>query len=83
MVDWGIFYHNHSNLANDHWKTILKKNIRTVLEKNIVLSTIDIVMDKGTSHGVDQDSKAHGYGCVGEDNKIYTSITTKVVEDKK
>ena len=54
-----------------------------MLEKNIVLSTIDIVMDEGTSHGVEQDSKAHGYGCIGEDNKIYTSITKKVVEDKE
>ena len=35
------------------------------------LSIVGVVIDEGTSHGVDQDSKDHGHGGVGEDNKVH------------
>ena len=40
-------------------------------------------MDGQISNGVEQYFKGHGYGGVGEDNNIHTSITTNVVEDKE
>ena len=65
---------NHQQL------TILEKRIyKEDVKRNIVLSTIDMVMDEGTSHEMEHDLKAHGRGSV---NRIQTSITY-VVENQE
>ena len=40
-------------------------------------------MDEGTSLRVEQDSRAHGHGCVGKDDQVHTRIAIGVVEDQE
>ena len=60
-------------MANHQWKTISMKRVRKMLKRILSydLSIVGVVIDEGTSHGVDQDSKDHGHGGVGEDNKVH------------
>ena len=68
-------------MVNHQQQTILEKKIyEEDVRKNIVLSTIDMAMDGGTSHEVEQDLKVHGCGSV---NRVQTSITTYVVENQE
>ena len=64
--------------------TKLEKRInKTNVRKSIVLSTIDMAMDEGTSHGVEQDLKAHGHGSVTKVNRVQTSIATYVSKNQE
>ena len=42
-----------------------------------------MVMDKGTSHGLDWHLKVHGHGGVGVDNRPHASVELDVVENQK
>ena len=35
-------------------------------------------MNEGTSHGAERDSKDHGHGGVGEDNRVHASVEPDV-----
>ena len=52
-------------------------------EKNIVILTVDIVIDEGTSHGLERDSKFHCHGGVGEDNGVHITVDLDVIDDRE
>ena len=49
-------YHGEPSIGN-----YVKEKNKEDVEKNIVISTVDMVMDEGTSHGLERDSKVHGH----------------------
>ena len=53
------------------------------VKKNIVLSTIDMVIDEGTSHGLERDCKFHCPGGIGEDNRVHITIDLDVIDDQE
>ena len=71
MVNWGILWLNANITVNHPHKFMSKKKLKEDVEKNIVLLTVDMIMDEETSHWLEGDSKVH---CqvrgVREDNGI-------------
>ena len=48
-------------LCEPSTKFFVKEKYKEDVEKNIVISTVHMVMDEGTSHGLERDSKVHGH----------------------
>ena len=63
-------YHGEPSTEN-----YVKEKNKEDFEKNIVISTVDMVMDEGTFHGLEQGSKVRGHvRVVGEDNGVHTNV---------
>ena len=70
-------------LCEPSTKFFVKEKYKEDVEKNIVMSMVDMVMDEWISHGLEWDSKVHGHvRRVGEDKGVRTNVEPDV-EDQE
>ena len=58
--DLGHFMAKSQYRGGPSKKNYVKGKNEEDVEKDIVISTFDMFMDKGISHGLERDSKVHG-----------------------